>query len=224
MAVNPEETSPIKGYIYILFNECYDYYGENVFKIGKAIDVAKRAHSYTTSYIKPIELKYISPLCNDYTLVENAVFRKLKDYRVVRNREFFQISPEEIVTAIESVVSFLNDGGVMDPIDETMRGNTFTNDEIEYIECVRNNAHYNSQYEDILTDYDNFKGRLNIVALFASDYESENETTSHKIKSVKELADKYDLQIENDENNDERIGMSDTMFQSIKKTFPCTLR
>jgi len=38
MNTETQETDKIKsGYIYILYNEVYNYYGDNVFKIGKQI-------------------------------------------------------------------------------------------------------------------------------------------------------------------------------------------
>ena len=64
-----------EGYIYIMFNEMFNYYGPDTVKIGKSIDVAKRMNAYTTSYVKPTELKYVSQLCKNYTLAESAVLK-----------------------------------------------------------------------------------------------------------------------------------------------------
>jgi hypothetical protein len=36
------DTKEIKeGHIYIIFNEVFNYYGDNVFKLGKAMDIEK---------------------------------------------------------------------------------------------------------------------------------------------------------------------------------------
>ena len=45
------------GYIYIIYSEMYNHHGENVFKVGKSKDVINRMSGYTTSYVKPVELK-----------------------------------------------------------------------------------------------------------------------------------------------------------------------
>ena len=64
------------GYIYILYNEMYKYYGDNVFKVGKSKDVIQRMSGYTTSYIKAVEIKFISGSCLDYSIAEtNDIFK-----------------------------------------------------------------------------------------------------------------------------------------------------
>ena len=78
------------GYIYVMYNEVFNHYGDNVFKIGKSRDVIQRMNGYITSYIKPIEFKFVSQLCFDYSKAEKEVFTKLDKYRIVKNREFFQ--------------------------------------------------------------------------------------------------------------------------------------
>ena len=78
------------GCIYILYNEVYNYYGDNVYKIGKTKDIYKRLSAYTTSYIKPCEIKFISLNCNDYSKAEMLIFNRLKKYRIINNREFFK--------------------------------------------------------------------------------------------------------------------------------------
>ena len=63
-----------EGYIYIMYNEMFNYYGDDVYKIGKAKDIGKRMHGYTTSYIKPVEIKYASIKCSDCSLIEFLTF------------------------------------------------------------------------------------------------------------------------------------------------------
>ena len=65
----------IDGYIYIVYNEVYQHYGINVFKIGKSKDVIARLNGYTTSYIKPVELKFVSKLCKDQQGLKKLFFR-----------------------------------------------------------------------------------------------------------------------------------------------------
>ena len=85
-----ESEGVTEGYIYIMFNEMFNYYGPDTVKIGKSIDVAKRMNAYTTSYVKPTELKYVSQLCKNDTLAESAVFKQLHAFRMAKNREFFR--------------------------------------------------------------------------------------------------------------------------------------
>jgi hypothetical protein len=77
------------GYIYILYNDMYQQYGQEIYKIGKSKNIDKRIKSYTTSYINPVEIIYRSKRCVDYTLAECLIFQKLISYRIKSNREFF---------------------------------------------------------------------------------------------------------------------------------------
>ena len=72
---NSEEE--ISGFIYVMWIDVFQHYGENVYKVGKSQDVQKRMQSYATSYVKPVELKYISIKCDNYSLAEKLVFYKL---------------------------------------------------------------------------------------------------------------------------------------------------
>ena len=98
------------GYIYILYNEVYTYYGENVFKIGKSNNIEQRLTGYTTSYIKPCEIKYLSTKCINYSLAESFIFELLNKYRIVHNREFFKVDKTEAVNIIEEVIHKINNG------------------------------------------------------------------------------------------------------------------
>ena len=64
----------VNGYIYILWNDMYKFYGDNVFKIGRTTDIQKRINFYTTAYIKPSEIKYISIKCDNCVLAEMLIF------------------------------------------------------------------------------------------------------------------------------------------------------
>ena len=97
-----------EGYIYIMFNEMFNYYGPDTVKIGKSIDVAKRMNGYTTSYVKPTELKFISQLCKNYTMAENAIFKQLHNFRMARNREFFRGDISLFIDTIDTIVNNIN--------------------------------------------------------------------------------------------------------------------
>jgi hypothetical protein len=99
------------GYIYILFNEVFKYYySENVFKLGKTNDITHRITGYTTSYIEPVEIKYLSTNVKNYTLAEQKIFKLLKENRIKNNREFFKLDTIQIaINVIETVVDKIND-------------------------------------------------------------------------------------------------------------------
>ena len=106
-----QKTDNIKsGFIYILYNEVFNYYGENVFKIGKTNNIEHRLKAYTTSYIKPCEIKFLSSKCINYDLAESFIFELLNKYRIVNNREFFKIDKADAINIIEEVIYKINNG------------------------------------------------------------------------------------------------------------------
>ena len=105
-----ENDGVTEGYIYIMFNEIFNYYRPDTVKIGKSIDVAKRMNAYTTSYVKPTELKYVSQLCKNDTLAESAVFKQLHAFRMAKNREFFRGDAAMFVETIDAIVDDVNNG------------------------------------------------------------------------------------------------------------------
>ena len=98
------------GYIYIIFNNSYLHYGNNIFKIGKSICVKNRINNYTTCYVDPVEIKYTSEICIDYSLAEKNIFIKLQQYRVINNREFFNIDLHIAIETINKIVTEINSG------------------------------------------------------------------------------------------------------------------
>lgn len=99
-----------EGYIYILFNIIYTLYGTNVFKLGKTKNLEKRINGYTTAYLDPSKIIYKSKLVKDRHIAENILFDMLIKFRLRKNREFFTLSQDEIILAIDKVVDMVNDG------------------------------------------------------------------------------------------------------------------
>lgn len=82
-----EYYKPKEGFIYIMHNKLY---GENIYKIGNAINIEKRLKGYLTGYIEEPEI-LLQVKCIDKHFSEKYIFRKLKDYRIRTNREFFEV-------------------------------------------------------------------------------------------------------------------------------------
>jgi len=99
-----EETE--KGYIYILWNNMYNFYGENVYKIGCTADFNKRIDSYTTSYLEPCEFKYVTDSTLYYKLAEKIIHFELKEYRLSPKREFFKCPLETAIETINRVTNY----------------------------------------------------------------------------------------------------------------------
>ena len=91
----------MSGYVYVLHNEIYNYYGENVFKIGYTKDLSARVCQYKTYYIKESKIVY-SLYFEIASLAEQQVHILLNTYRL-SDREFFDCSLEKIIENIEQV-------------------------------------------------------------------------------------------------------------------------
>lgn len=101
------------GYIYCIYNKMYETYGDNVYKLGYCGDVSSLTSRYTTPYIDEYEIKYLKKV-KDKVRAEKVLFYLLREYRVRKNREFFdceigkikeQIDKCDIDISIESDIS-----------------------------------------------------------------------------------------------------------------------
>ena len=97
-----------KGFIYCYSNEMFKYYGNDVYKIGKATNIKIRMSSYVTSYIKPCILNIASEECNYNNLAEIIIFHDLRNKRITDNREFFNCDIKIIKTSITNTIEQLN--------------------------------------------------------------------------------------------------------------------
>ncbi|AYV82821.1 MAG: superfamily II helicase [Hyperionvirus sp.] len=96
------------GYLYCLYNEVYQFYGLNVFKIGCAGNVEHRIKVYNTSFITKCEVKVQSAILQHYKYAEKLLFKLLAHYRIAKNREFFQCNIDIIETKIKEVEYIMN--------------------------------------------------------------------------------------------------------------------
>ena len=104
----PNTPNDTTGYIYIIYNEMYKHYRDDIYKIGKANDIKKRLTGYITGYIEPVFLVYGSDLCTNYSVVEKEVHIRLSKFRIKPNREFFKIHQDIAIKVIKDVVLELN--------------------------------------------------------------------------------------------------------------------
>ena len=94
---------PKKGYIYCLYNEMFNFYGKNVYKLGETNNIKKRLNSYTTNYIKKSEIILLSKELPNKKLAEKILFSLLNNHRICKKREFFDCELEKIKEAINKV-------------------------------------------------------------------------------------------------------------------------
>jgi hypothetical protein len=97
------------GYVYVIFNEMYKFYGDDVYKIGKSSNVKNRLDSYNTGYVNPVELIFESIECKNYSVCEKEVHIRLQKYRMKPNREFFQVPLQIAIETINQTINELNE-------------------------------------------------------------------------------------------------------------------
>lgn len=108
------DLNPSYGYLYCIYHYSYKIYGNNVYKLGQAVNIKHRIASYTTYYIDPVELKYSSSLINFYTISEIVLFKRLDGYRIKQNREFFNCEFDIIKQIIDDIIIEFNTNKIMD--------------------------------------------------------------------------------------------------------------
>lgn len=102
------KNNEVNGYIYCLFNECFLFYGVNVYKIGKAKNIAGRKSDYITPYLDEPKIIIASSPVKNYTVAEQIVFNRLRKYRIKQEREFFDCNIFLIKKTIDDVCILLN--------------------------------------------------------------------------------------------------------------------
>lgn len=103
-SVDNTNSNQKEGYIYVLSNEMYKQYGNNVYKIGRSVDAERRTSSYCTYYIDSCVVNYTSDKVSNHVLIERLVHDKLDAYRIKKNREFFKCELPFIIDTINNVI------------------------------------------------------------------------------------------------------------------------
>jgi hypothetical protein len=187
------------GYIYIFSNELFD---EDVYKIGKSKNVLKRLNSYTTSYIEPLKIEYISDICKNYSAIEHEVHLRLKRYRIKSNREFFKVKLE---TAIEIIINTINE---LDKLDVTELENYHNSSYIPVLLTTEEEKIIEIVDEEII---DEIKVELHPIEKFLIDFcnKTENKLIEISSKKLFQLYEQYifDSKIINTKSNLIKFGM-----------------
>lgn len=91
------------GFIYILYNPMFNFYGEHIYKIGCTYDLNSRLKSYITSYIEESSFVYTKQT-KDYENVEQQIHLLLHEFRISHKREFFNCPLDQIVRVIDECI------------------------------------------------------------------------------------------------------------------------
>lgn len=111
----------IPGWLYCLYNECFKAYGSSVYKLGRTKNLQQRLSQYTTSYIQPSHFVCVSSRkFRDSRKAETVLFFILRTYRVVENREFFNV-PSVQIRCIMDRLSYLSDDLVEELYSQILR-------------------------------------------------------------------------------------------------------
>jgi len=90
------------SYIYVMSNSAY----KKTYKIGHSRDPAKRAEDLgsATGVLGKFEVDFKLPVAEaDAALIESQVHKELERYRVVDNREFFEVQKDIIINTIRKI-------------------------------------------------------------------------------------------------------------------------
>ncbi|ARF12627.1 hypothetical protein Klosneuvirus_10_6 [Klosneuvirus KNV1] len=158
-----------QGYLYCLYNEMFNYYGPNVYKIGCTVDYDKRKNSYVTPYIKRSEYKYISSVIKYHELAEQILFNEMEVYRITHNREFFNCELSIIINKINYVTHKMINNNILQLCKDYKITNplitTFIKNFNEYISYNSNNlnllnihvntvSHFNTKINETINKND----------------------------------------------------------------------
>lgn len=96
------------GFIVIIFNNMFNYYGSNYKRIFKTNDVNQTLEFLLDAYIDPCDIIFQSKLCKDYVLAEKIIFYKLIDYQN-EDSDFYDVDDNYAIDVIQSIIDRIND-------------------------------------------------------------------------------------------------------------------
>ena len=93
------------GFIYVLYNEVYDVYGNNVFKIGCSNQPGTQIRDFDSAYIESSNTVYTYEHKNAEMIVQRVV-DYLGAYQLCKTRKFFKCQLPIITDVIEQYGKF----------------------------------------------------------------------------------------------------------------------
>jgi hypothetical protein len=100
----------MSGYLYCLYNDAFERFKkdqeEEVYKLGRTCNVENRLASYSTYYIQPSKMLYVSQKFKDCIKAERVLFYILRNYRVSNKREFFKCELDLVKETFDRMSEF----------------------------------------------------------------------------------------------------------------------
>jgi len=153
--------------------------------------------NYSTYYVEPIKIKYVSDICIDHNLAEKEIFTKLRQYRITEKREFFNINLEYAIEIIKTTINDINKKITNTAIMNNIINNTpIINNDINNNTSIINNDIYNNT-SIINNDINNtITNIINSVSNIASNnYNFTDDTKLNKLLNIALNRSPYDVAI-----------------------------
>ena len=100
LRTSKKRTGP--GFVYILHNPVFQYYGPNVYKVGYSCDTMRRKSDGSSMLLEDSVILYQREVpCMRY---ERIAHKKLAQYRMKKTREFFDCPLDTIKKMIDELV------------------------------------------------------------------------------------------------------------------------
>ncbi len=120
-------TQEKSGYVYIMTNPSFK---ENIIKVGMTVDIEQRKNDLSAATGVPTAFEvYATMKTTQYKAVEKAlhnILEKVVHNRVNKNREFFELPPEEAFFLMKQLEPFVEDAEIT--LATEQKDNTFTPD------------------------------------------------------------------------------------------------
>jgi len=144
-----------KGYLYILFNPIFKKYGDNVYKLGRTVNLSNRLKSYTTSFIEPSNFIYTSKCFHSSIKAERILFFVLRNYRIRDKREFFNLDLNTIIVTIKQIEDCTENQ--IDKIYHKINKKICPNDILDKLNDEQYYKHLDFDYSNINTFLEQFR-------------------------------------------------------------------
>lgn len=173
-------------FIYCIFNQYFFYYGSDVYKLGRALDVEKRTNSVSTFALDNYIVKY-SKEVEDEIKAEKILFQILDIYRITNSREFFKVSLPIIKLAMDRTSDILSNNVPYIPPEKLNFLHIPIINENKYDELKANQ--YNTKFEkqiiekyEYLNDINDKISTIDINSLLLHDFAQISVTSNNNVE------------------------------------------